>query len=165
MGETPEALTYEPEEQLTPLPIDMQLQEPQDEVLPYEVLLPISSSSSDTEEDGRPLAIDWSGQPEAGGSRLRPRPVVHPEDAKWIKKKRAVPSDSSEEEREVKVPRGDPDYRPPGVQSVWESWQEKQEAEALETTTDLAQQVRKVHKIVNGKVRKVVDPAKYFNFI
>jgi len=48
---------------------------------------------------------------------------------------------------------------------VWESWQEKQEAEALETTTDLAQQVRKVHKIVNGKVRKVIDPTKYFNFI
>ena len=67
-GETPEALTYELEEQLTPLPIDMQLQEPRDEILPYEVLLPISSSSSDTDEDGRPLAIDWSGQPEAGGS-------------------------------------------------------------------------------------------------
>jgi len=84
MGEPPEALTYEPEEQLTPLPIGMQLQEPRDEIQPYEVLLPISSSSSDTEEDDRPRAIGWSGHLEAGGSRLQPRPVVHPEDAKWI---------------------------------------------------------------------------------
>ncbi len=95
MWEQPEALTYEPEEQLAPLPIGLQPQEPQDEIHPYNVRFPTSSSSSDTDEGAQPLAIGWSGHPEAGGSRLRPRPVIHTRDVEWLRKKPSVPSASS----------------------------------------------------------------------
>jgi hypothetical protein len=146
----PPALTYEPEhELLPPLPVGSGVQQPQDEFQPYEIRFPTSSSSSDTDDDRRPLAIGWSGHPEAGESRLRPRPVIHPEDAEWIRrKKRSVPSNSSVEEQDVKALKRDPDYQPCGVQSVSESWQEREEAGALEGVSDLMRQVRKMRKMV-----------------
>jgi hypothetical protein len=146
----PPALTYEPEhESLPPLPVGLGVQQPQDEFQPYEIRFPTSSSSSDTEDDRRPLAIGWSGHPEAGESRLRPRPVIHPVDEEWIRrKKRSVPSNSSGEEQDVKALKYDPDYQPCGVQSVSDSWQEREEAEALEGVSDLMRQVRKMRKMV-----------------
>ena len=152
----PPALTYEPEyEPLAPLPVRLGFQQPRDELQPYEIRFPTSSSSADTDDDHRPLAIGWSGHPEAGESRLRPRPVIHPEDAEWIRrKKHSVPSSSSAEEQDVKVLKRDPDYQPPGVQSVSESWQEREEAGALEGVTDLMRQVRKMRKVVSQALDK-----------
>jgi hypothetical protein len=152
----PPALTYEPEhESLPPLPVGLGVQQPRDEFQPYEIRFPTSSSSSDTDDDRRPLAIGWSGHPEAGESRLRPRPVIHPEDAEWIRrKKRSVPSSSSGEEQDVKVLKRDPDYQPPGVQSMSESWQEREEAGALEGVSDLMRQVRKMRKMVGHALDK-----------
>ncbi len=60
-----------------------------------------------------------------------------------------MPSSSSAEEQDVKVQKRDPDYPPPGVQSVSESWQEKQEVDALGVAADLMQQVRRMHKVVS----------------
>ncbi len=47
----------------------------------------------------------------------------------------------------------DPDYQPPGVQSMSESWQEREEAGALEGVTDLMRQVR-MRKIVSQALEK-----------
>jgi hypothetical protein len=144
------ALTYESmEENLEPLPISQEPRELEDEILtapeePYQINLPESSSSDS--EDERPRAIKWAGHPEAGGTRLRPRPVIHPKDREWLNKKRPVPSDSSEERRRVKVSKKNSDNKPPGVQSLSESYQERQEAEALSNEEDLMREVRRLRK-------------------
>ena len=65
-----------------------------------------------------------------------------------------MPSSSSGEEQDVKVLKRDPDYQPPGVQSVSESWQEREEAGALEGVTDLMRQVRKMRKVVSQALEK-----------
>jgi len=121
-------------------------------VEPYQVSFP-PSSASDMEEDRGQLALRWSGHPEAGPSRLRPRPVIHEQDQQWLRLKRQAEADSSGEEqgrKVVKAKKADPDYKPPGVQSIQEGYQERQEAEAVQRgAEDLMRETRHIWKLIS----------------
>lgn len=71
-------------------------------VEPYQVGFQPSSSSVTEGERGQP-ALSWAGHPEAWTSSLHPGPMIHEQDWQWLRQKRCVETDSSEEEQEWKM--------------------------------------------------------------
>jgi hypothetical protein len=156
------ALEYENHDSPSPLAIRWDPEELEDEfhpepIEPYQVNFP-PSSASDTEDDRGQRALRWSGHPEAGPSRLRPRPVIHEQDQQWLRLKRRAEADSSGEEqgwKVVKAKKADPDYKPPGVQSIQEGYQERQEAEAVQRgAEDLMRETRRIRKLIRQSFLK-----------
>ena len=50
--------------------------------------------------------------------------------------------------------KADPDYKPPGVQSVTDSYQERQQAEALREAEDLMREIRCIQKLIRQSLEK-----------